>query len=159
MTFHKRVGPSFKFQLILHCIELDLFKITLMEIISFAHPNNPEKNFYHYFHPTANKSEVSEVEGFAHIHFENLAMDSSLLTLEPLIVCNIQRKIICYLLPTCGATAINHMSRGELRSWVYPAHRRALCFTGSNSYAPLSSQPTALSPSPNTTHFNQAGNP
>lgn len=95
VTFQKRVGPSFKFQLILHCIGLDLFKITFMEIISFVPPNNPEKQFYHYFLPTANKSEVSEVEGFARVHLENLAMDSSLLTLDPLIVCNIQRKIIC----------------------------------------------------------------
>lgn len=59
--FPEGVGPSFKFQLILHCIGLDLFKITFMEIISFAPLNNPEKQFYHYFHPTANKSEVSEV--------------------------------------------------------------------------------------------------
>lgn len=43
VTFQKGVELSFKFQFILHCIRLDLFKITFMEIISFAPPNNPAK--------------------------------------------------------------------------------------------------------------------
>lgn len=47
VTFQKRVGPSFKFQFILHYIGLDLFKTTSMEIVSFAPLNSPVKQFYH----------------------------------------------------------------------------------------------------------------